>query len=59
MSEVRNPFGVRNGQIITISDLSMEERGQSCNCLCPDCGGHFIARLGDVVQMSSNRETQL
>lgn len=48
MGEVRNPFGVRNGRIVTISDLSLDERGHNCNCLCPDCGGHFIARLGDV-----------
>lgn len=45
---VKNPFGKRNGQLITIGDLTPDERGVKCNCICPDCGGKFLAKIGSV-----------
>ena len=30
-----------------IEDITEEERGKNCNCVCPSCEGHFIARLKD------------
>ena len=45
---VKNPFGMRNGKLITISDLSDNERGAQCNCVCPDCEGKFLARIGSI-----------
>ena len=47
---VKNPFGMRNGKIVLIHDLTPEERGAKCNCVCPHCHAHFIAKLGDVRQ---------
>lgn len=47
MSDLKNPFGLRNGNIIMIEDILQSERGKACNCVCPACKGPFIARLGD------------
>jgi hypothetical protein len=48
MDGLRNPFAVRDGNIILIEDLSGHERGLQCRCRCPACDGEFIARMGDV-----------
>lgn len=45
---LRNPFALREGAIVTVNDLSKEERGLRCNCVCPNCKAPFEARLGDV-----------
>lgn len=50
MATVRNPFGLRNGKIVLISDIRDSERGRKCNCTCPDCNCHFLARLGTIRQ---------
>lgn len=47
MSYLKNPFAIRNGRTILIEDLSVHERGLDCNCICPNCNGDFIARMGD------------
>ncbi len=39
-------YGLRNGQIISISDITSEERGLKCNCVCPGCGEPLQARIG-------------
>jgi len=46
MVDLKNPFGLRNGKIITISDIPEEERGLSCDCVCPLCRDRFEARMG-------------
>ncbi len=46
--ELRNPFGLRDGQIILIEDLSKSENGLRCNCVCPACNEPFEARMGDI-----------
>ena len=48
MEGVKNPFAVRDGNIILIEDLSENERGLNCHCKCPVCDGEFIARMGDA-----------
>lgn len=45
---VKNPFGKRKGQLITIGDLTPDERGAKCNCICPYCEGKFLAKIGSV-----------
>ncbi len=45
---LKNPFAVRDGAVITISDISERERGLDCNCYCPHCHGRFEARLGEI-----------
>ena len=48
MNMLRNPFGERNGEIVVIDDLSENEKGLNCGCVCPLCCGEFEARLGNV-----------
>ena len=47
MTGLKNPFAVRYGKIILIEDLSGNERGLNCQCVCPACEGTFIARMGE------------
>lgn len=44
---LRNPFALRNEQIIMIEDVPEDERGLECNCICPACKEPFIARMGE------------
>lgn len=46
--DIKNPFGLRKGEIVTIEDLCSDERGLACDCRCPACNGKFEARLGNV-----------
>lgn len=43
---VKNPIGERNGELIMIGDLTKLEQGANCNCVCPECGGKFVAKMG-------------
>lgn len=43
-------FGVRNGRIITISEIKPEEHGNKCNCTCPGCGAELSAKIGKKNQ---------
>lgn len=45
---LKNPFGLRDGHIITVNDLNPAfERGIECACVCPYCKDPFEARMGD------------
>lgn len=46
--ELRNPFGMRDNQIIMIEDLPKSQNGLRCNCVCPACKEPFEARMGDI-----------
>jgi len=48
--ELRNPFGLQNGQIIMIEDIDKAHNGLRCNCVCPACKEPFVARMGNVNQ---------
>ena len=48
MNVLKNPFAVRDGKTVFISDIPANERGLKCACHCPNCAGEFIARMGDV-----------
>ena len=48
MADLKNPFGMRNGCIVMIEDIPINERGLKCNCVCPACKEPFEARLGDI-----------
>ena len=48
--ELRNPFGLQNGQIIMIEDIDKAHNGLRCNCVCPACKEPFLARMGDKNQ---------
>lgn len=47
---MKNPFALRSGVIITIADLTPDERGHNCQCICPECKGRFIAAMGKIRQ---------
>jgi len=44
----KNPFGIRNGKPIVISDLTEDERGLKCNSVCPQCNGKLEAKMGNI-----------
>ena len=47
MSQILNPFGKTiDGRIIHVEELSSDQSGEKCNCVCPQCGDILIARLG-------------
>ncbi|SNY41195.1 Competence protein CoiA-like family protein [Orenia metallireducens] len=44
---IKLPFGLRDGVLIDISELTDDERGLKCNCICPHCKDKLIARMGE------------
>lgn len=45
--DLRNPFGLRKDEVILIEDISPQENGLRCNCVCPACKEPFEARMGN------------
>lgn len=43
---VKLPFAIRENQLVHISELSENERGLKCNCICPSCNKKMIAKMG-------------
>lgn len=50
LSNVQLQFGLRDGKIVVVGELSPDERGLKCDCVCPVCGGSLVARLGTKKQ---------
>lgn len=50
ISNVQLQFGLREGKIIAVGELSPDERGLKCGCICPVCEGALVARLGAKKQ---------
>ncbi len=46
--DIKNPFGLRDGIIVHISDITKAENGLRCQCVCPHCNSVLIARLGNT-----------
>lgn len=45
------PFGLRDGDLINISEITEQFNGRKCNCVCPSCGDKLEARtLGTKVR---------
>lgn len=42
------PFGIRYGQIITIDEIKSTERGNRCDCTCPNCELPLIAIIDSL-----------
>lgn len=40
------PWGIRNDKLIHISEISSENKGLKCNCVCPSCGTKLEAHKG-------------
>lgn len=47
---LKNPFALRKAdhRIVMIGDLSPEQSGKNCGCVCPVCGADFIANRGNI-----------
>ena len=43
-------YGIRDGRVVSISEIKPEEYGLRCNCVCPGCGAPLIANLGKKKQ---------
>ena len=45
------PLGVdkQTGNIVLIDDLSENQRGLKCNCVCPECKTDLVAKMGQVT----------
>lgn len=50
LSNVQLQFGLREGHIVGVGELSPDKRGLKCECICPMCGGTLLARLGTKKQ---------
>lgn len=50
LSNVQLQFGLRESRIVAVGELSPDERGLKCGCVCPICGGVLVARLGQKKQ---------
>jgi hypothetical protein len=45
-TDIKLQYGVRDGKILHISELSDNDRGLACSCICPACKVDLQARLG-------------
>ena len=43
-------YGIRDGRVVSISEIKPEEYGLRCKCVCPGCGAPLIANLGKIKQ---------
>lgn len=50
LMQIQLQYGIRGGKIIHISEISPEQRGLNCQCVCPGCGMPLVARLGTQKQ---------
>lgn len=42
---VQIPFGKRDDKIIHISEITSNEVGIKCNCICVSCGERLVAKV--------------
>ena len=45
---IKLPFAIRGKRVVHISELSEDERGLKCNCICPNCNERVVAKLGEI-----------
>lgn len=43
---VKIPFGKRENEIVHISEITNDQRGIKCNCVCVNCGERLVAKIG-------------
>jgi hypothetical protein len=48
--DIKLAFGIRDGRVIHISELTQAEKGEKCNCICPVCSGRLLAKIGNIRQ---------
>ena len=45
-TDVKLCFGIRDGHVVHISQLTAQEKGLRCKCFCPQCGNPLQAKMG-------------
>lgn len=48
-------FGIKDNKIIAINHITPAENGEQCNCVCPGCGGVFVANTLGKKQQAGER----
>lgn len=41
---IKLPFGLKDGNLVHISEIDKATNGKKCNCICPSCGDLLTAR---------------
>lgn len=49
-TKVKLQYGLRGEQIVPIYEITEDERGLKCGCVCPGCGMDLQARIGKIKQ---------
>ena len=44
---VKLHYGIRNNKVVSIDEITENEKGLKCNCTCPGCGMVLQARIGN------------
>ena len=47
---IKLQYGIRNDRVVSINEITQDERGLKCNCTCPGCGLPLQAKLGEKRQ---------
>lgn len=45
-TSIKLKYGIRDGKVVCINEISEQEKGLKCNCTCPGCGMPLQAKLG-------------
>lgn len=48
--DIKLAYGIKEGQVVHISEIRPAEKGEKCNCTCPACGEVLVAKLGNKNQ---------
>ena len=48
--EIKLKYALKDGKIISINEVTEEEKGLKCDCYCPGCGMQLQAKLGSKRQ---------
>lgn len=46
-ANIKLKFGVRDGKIVSIDEISESKKGLKCECYCPGCGMKLQAKIGN------------
>ena len=45
--DIKLKYALRDDKLISIDEITREQNGLKCNCICPGCGQRLQARLGN------------
>lgn len=47
-NEIKLPYGLKDNHIVHISEITEDQRGLKCGCVCPVCHDPLQARIGKI-----------